>query len=43
MIRRENIFINKKNNPHEKRFEHYEVNQTWSNIKRVRGFDIGTV
>lgn len=32
---RENIFINKKNNPHEKRFEECKVNKTWSNIKRV--------
>lgn len=36
------MFINKKNNPHEKRFIVSEWNDKWSNIPRMRGFSIGS-
>jgi len=39
MIRKE-MFINRKNNPHEQRFIVNEFNDKWSNIPRLKGFSM---
>jgi len=34
------MFINKKNNPHEKRFIGYDLNDKMSNVPRMKGFSL---